>query len=124
MQSVTAQFPQIPPYNPVDDFLMVNPTSRGIISALYSLISNLQWSLVAAIKSKWEGDLAVHITDDLWDSILGQVHNISMCARHSLIQFKIVHWGHWSRDRLAHIYPRVDPACIRCGDAPGTLFHM
>ncbi|CAI5657319.1 unnamed protein product [Oreochromis niloticus] len=124
VQSVTAEFPQMPPYNPVDDFLMLKPTSRGIISALYSLISNLQCSSIAAIKSKWEEDLTFHITDELWDSILGQVHNISMCARHTLIQFKIVHRGHWSRDRLAHIYPGVDPACIRCGGAPGTLFHM
>lgn len=70
-------------------FLIVNPASRGIISALHNSISNLKCSSVAAIKSKWEQDLNSHLTKELWDSILGQVHIISLCARHTLIQFKI-----------------------------------
>ena len=121
---MTALFPQKPLDNPVDEFLMVKPTSRGIISVLYNLISKLQCTSVDAIKSKWEQDLNVKIKDELWNSILAKVHSISMCVRHALIQFKIVHRVHWSRVKLARIYPEVEPTFGRCGSAPGTLLHM
>lgn len=78
---MTMQFPQKPPDNPVDEFLSVKPTSRGVISVLYGLISNLQYTYlhIAAIRYKWEQDLNLTFTEELWDSILNQVHTTLVC---------------------------------------------
>ena len=50
--------------------------------------------------------------------------NSSICIRHGLIQFKIVHWRHFSRSRLAKLYADVDPRCERCHQVEATLGHM
>ena len=47
-----------------------------------------------------------------------------MCLRHNLIQFKILHRLHFSRDRLAAIYPNTDPHCLRCHQGIATIGHM
>ena len=51
------------------------------------------------------------------------IHSSSICARHSLIQFKIVHRLHMSKTKLSKIFPGVDPICDRCKQAPATLYH-
>lgn len=45
-----------------------------------------------------------------------------MCARHSLIQFKVVHRAHTVY--LAQMFPGASPMCNRCQCAKGTLIHM
>lgn len=110
---MTAQFPKKPLDEPVV-LSLVKPTSRGVISVLYNLISNLQCPSIAAIKLKWEQDLNFTFTNKLWDSILSQVHTTSMCARHALIQFKIFHCAHLSKVKLACIYPDINPMCGKC----------
>lgn len=124
VQSMTPRFPHEPPDNPIDVFLSVNPTSRGVLSKLYNLISRLHCPSLAAIKTAWEQDLHSTISDDMWDTILDQVHSSSMCARHALLQFKVVHRVHLSKVKLARIYPNVDPICEKCRSAPASLLHM
>lgn len=41
--------------------------------------------------------LAGRLSENTWDSVLWQVYSSSMCARHSLIQFKVVHQAHMSK---------------------------
>ena len=48
IQCLTIKFPYKPPDNPIDIFLSVNPTSKGIMSNLITLFPNctvLQWQL-------------------------------------------------------------------------------
>ena len=118
---MTSQFPNKPPDNPLDAFLSINPTSKGVLSKLYNLILRSHCPSLTAIKTVWEQDLQSPISDYVWDSILDQVHSSSMCARHALLQFKVVHRVHFSKVKLAHIYPNVDPTCDRCTTAPATL---
>lgn len=59
-------------------------------SVLYYFIYNLQCSPVAFIKTELEKDLNIHIRDQLWHFILGQLYNIAVCVRNMLIQFKIM----------------------------------
>lgn len=40
------------------------------------------------------------------------------------MQFKIVHRAHYSKSRLAKIYPNVTECCDRCSQAPCNLTHM
>ncbi len=65
------------------------------------------------IKTAWEQDLNFLLlrTRDL---ILNQIHSSSLCARHALLQFKVIHHIHMSKTRLAWIYPNVDPTCEKC----------
>lgn len=42
----------------------------------------------------------------------------------NIIQFKILHRVHYSKVRLAKIYPNIDANCDRCRNAPADLTHM
>lgn len=49
----------------------------------------------------------------------------SSCARLSLIQFKVFHRLHYSKDKLSKLYPdKFDENCSRCSQAPCNLTHM
>lgn len=61
---------------------------------------------LAIIKSHWENDLALSITDDLWESILNRVHSSSICARHGLLQFKVLYRLHMSKEKLVSAWKR------------------
>lgn len=52
------------------------------------------------------------------------IFSSSICLRHAVIQFKIVHRLHWSKTRLSKIKPDLDPTCDRCRQDPATLLHM
>ena len=93
--------------------------------------SNTWYSIVdtiAKLPSGWkclcEQDLGLTLTDEAWDSVLSSIHKSSLCARHCLIQFKIVHRAHMSKARLASIYPDVDCTCDKCRNNDATLFHQ
>ena len=76
------------------------------------------------LKAAWERDLGVELTDGTWETALGLVHSSSICARHGLIQCKILHRIHYTNARLARILPDVSDACNRCGQSPADLVHM
>lgn len=118
------KFPLLPPKSTTDLILEFNPDSRGIISKIYNIILSLHCPSLSTLKTLWEQDLGLQLTDDIWDSILARVHSSSVCARHGLIQFKILHRLHLSKVKLSRIYPELDPACDRCKLAPASLIHM
>ena len=62
--------------------------------------------------------------EDQWEAALGLVHTTSPCARHSLIQLKILLRVHWTRAKLAKIFPSADPARPRCKSQPADHIHM
>ena len=51
------------------------------------------------------------------------INSSSSCARLGLIQFKVMHRAHFSRARLADIYPGTDSSCMRCSLSPADLTH-
>ena len=55
---------------------------------------------------------------------MSRVNASSICIRHGLIQFKILHRLHLSRSRLAKLYPNIDPRCERCHQTEATLSQM
>lgn len=55
---------------------------------------------------------------------LDSIRASSLCLRHNLIQFRILHRLDFSRDPLAAIYPNTDPHCLRCHQAIATIGHM
>lgn len=75
------------------------------------------------LKTKWEEDLKEQISDATWQKVVHRIYNSSVCQRHTVIQFKIVHRLHWSKVRLSKIRSDVDPVCHRCKRDPADLLH-
>lgn len=117
------QFPNMPEKTTLDEFLDVNVYRRGAIGVLYDMLSTLHSPSLTIIKSHWEDDLSVEFSDEQWQSILRNVHSSSICARHGLLQFKVLHRLHFSKEKLAKIYPGTDPLCNRCKTMTGSLVH-
>lgn len=124
VSSILPTFPAEPNPNPIDGFLSFDPTVKGAISILYDIISNLRSAPLDRIKADWERDLGLALSDETWDSILSSIHRSSLCARHCLIQFKVVHRAHISKAKLASIYPDMTPTCDKCKGNDADLFHQ
>ena len=84
-------FPNLPSDLTLDSFLTPIPTLKGSISYIYNQINTLCSEPLDLIKSHWEEDLGAAISEEDWAEILRRVHKSSICARHSLIQCKLVH---------------------------------
>lgn len=119
-----SQFPAMPPDSPVDIFLKPTSTFKGVISLIYSQIHSLRMASLASIKALWEDDLGVVFDDGMWGNILNKVHHSSVCAKHGLIQCKVLHRAHLTKIKLSKIYKDVDPTCDRCHLAAASHIHM
>ncbi len=117
-------FPNRPPESQIDHFLALNASRRHLISVIYNLINSITADPTDTFKDIWEQDLGVSITEDLWHSILNQVHSSSICARHGLIQCKILFRAHLTNAHLAKIFPDRSAACNRCKQSPANHLHM
>lgn len=76
------------------------------------------------IKRKWEEELELDISDVDWRWAVELIQSSSLCVRHGLIQFTVLHRLHLSRDQLARMYPGADPTCPRCKQVPGNICPM
>lgn len=94
VKSPVPDFPTMPSENPLDRFLSSNIITKGSIAIIYNLMINLASSSLDNIKRAWEEDLDRPLSEDTWNCVLKQVHSSSICARHSLIQVKVVHRAH------------------------------
>lgn len=46
----------------------------------------------------------MELSEEAWRDSLTHIHTSSLCLRHGLIQFKVLHRLHYSRDKLAKIF--------------------
>ena len=74
----------------VEHILSLSPLRKGLISVLKNCISNISPQSLQDIRRNWESYLGENFTDDQWKAVLDLVHTSSPCARHSVIQLKIV----------------------------------
>ncbi len=123
IKSQYIHYPSLPPKTSLDLILEIKPGVKGTISKLYTFIFGLEDSSLESIKKKWENDFECSISEDKWSKILKNIHSSSICARHALIQFKIVHRLHLSKVKLSQIFPEISPTCDRCEQAPACLYH-
>ena len=105
-------------------FQMTEPNPKGPVNSSRGIISNQLETSLDFLKTAWEGDLGVSLTEDLWSDAQESVHTASICARHGLIQFRVLHRLHYSKVKLSKMYPNIDPMCDRCKAFPATLGHM
>jgi len=109
--------------HPIDAILSTVISHKGIVSRLYEELSHLEIPSLDRVKEAWQKDLKVIFSEDEWLSILSRVNSSSVCARHGLFQFKVVHRLHLSKSRLSKIYPLVDASCNRCWHSQPTFVH-
>lgn len=124
VKKVFPHFPNRPPETLLDSLLLVDPTIKGGISIIYKLI----WSEISIppdiLKTSWEESLNITITEQQWNSALALVYASSICARHRLIQCKVIYKVHYTNSKLAKIYPSVKDECSRCHLSPADHSHM
>ena len=94
---------------PLESVLGFKAVVKGTISWIYGVIDAINPQSLNNLRTIWEQDLDLYFAESQWASILGRVHSSSPCARYGLIQFKIVHRLHFTKEKLARIYPNTDP---------------
>ncbi len=124
VQKLFPHIPNHPPESPLDDFLKLEPHSKHCISVIYNLIHNINSGSANSTRGAWEESLGFELPDEHWERILELTHTSSICARHGLIQCKILHRVYYTNARLTKIYPSVSDACNRCKQSPANLIHM
>lgn len=124
VSSSMSHYPSLPPPSLLDSIMELSPYSKGLIGKIYSIINSHNLEPLVKLKRKWEVELEIELSEDMWQSVLDNIHSSSICLKHRVIQFKVVHRLHWSKVKLAKFKPNIDPNCDRCGIEPATLFHM
>lgn len=89
VQKNMTSFPDLPTAN-ARDILSLSPYRRGLISTIYKNICDIFPQSLQDIRRLWENDIGKEMTDDQWEAVFELIHNSSPCARHSIIQLKIV----------------------------------
>ncbi len=123
-KSLFPNFPHLPPKQPWGELLQFNPSQRSLMSKVYISIQSYDDLLTTNTKETWERELGLIFDEGWWESALKVIHKTSICARLTLIQFKVVFRCHYSKTRVAQIFPNVVDVCDRCGGSPCNLMHM
>lgn len=75
-------------------------------------------------KASWENELRISLSHDFSEKAL-RVNSSSSCASLSLIQFQVVHRIHYSKAKIAKIYPGdADVRCNRCSQTARDLTNI
>lgn len=123
-KSLFSNFPHLPPKQQWGDFLQFSILQRSLISRIYSSIQSFDDHLTTSTRETWERELGLVFDEHWWESALQVIHKTSICARLTLIQFKVVFRCHYSKTRLAQIFQNTADVCDRCGGSPCNLTHM
>lgn len=119
-----SSFPSLPTDCLLDRLIKIPPYIKETIGTVYSLLNMDNSKPLTALKHKWEEELNTDISDTQWQTTLKNIHSSSICVRHTVTQFKVVHRLHWSKARLVRIRSDIDPMCDRCNTESATLSHM
>ena len=68
-------------------------------------------------------ELGLQLQDPWWERAKLQVNSSSSFACLNLIQIKVLHRMHFSKAKLAKIFPGSSGACNRCAFVPADLAH-
>lgn len=117
-------YPSLPSKDLLYLVLNVSQPTKRAISKIYALILESCPHTWDKPKAAWEGEVGELMSEDIWKKAIQRIHTSSLCIRHGLIQFKVVHRLHYSNDRLSKLYPDVAPNCPRCDYSPVSLGHM
>ncbi|MBN3289039.1 LIN1 transcriptase, partial [Polypterus senegalus] len=114
-------FPHLAPSSTLEK-LLLNFKELDSISTIYKIL--LQSLPFKDPRGHWENDLSINISEKEWKVAMQRIHSSSICAKHTIIQLKIIYRAHLSRLKLSKMFPGHDPTCERCNQAPASLGHM
>lgn len=117
LQSHDPNFPNLSASD-LDALLEIPFRSKGLIARIHNLIASLKNITLAKIRADWTVELGEDMEEDEWNCALQRINNSTSCARLSIIQFKVLHQAHFSKARLAKLYPNLDASCDRCRNTP------
>ncbi|KAE8287269.1 hypothetical protein D5F01_LYC15241 [Larimichthys crocea] len=106
VQTAYPHFPNHPPGSLIDSLLFLDPAQKRSISVIYNSIDSLNPEQTTRLKQTWEQEIGVPVSDDQWDQILKLVHTSSICARHSLLQCKVLFRVHYTNVLIGEDLPR------------------
>lgn len=66
-------------------------------------------------------ELAVPVSDELWEEDLASIQSCSINSRYRLIQFKVLHSLYYSKTGCSKLFEPVSPMCDRCEGPPSHL---
>ena len=75
-----------------------NTDTRGNVSRIHKTIQTNSLPSLEKTKLAWEQDLNAEFTGEVWEHSLYRIHTTSLCLRHCLIQFKVLHCLHYTRE--------------------------
>lgn len=101
-------FPLCPPVSLLDTIFKCKVDTKQIISRIYTLLNRHNLNSLDPLRNKWETDLDETIPELIWQKIMQRIYSSSICLRHTVIEFKIVHHLHWIKDRLSRIKTDID----------------
>uniref|UniRef100_A0A8C4T7W4 Reverse transcriptase domain-containing protein n=1 Tax=Erpetoichthys calabaricus TaxID=27687 RepID=A0A8C4T7W4_ERPCA len=114
-------FPHLAPSTMLEKILL-NFKETNTISAIYKIL--LESLPFKEPRRHWEEDLLINISEKEWKVAKQRIHSSSICAKHRIIQLKIIYRAHLSRLKLSKMFPGQDPTCECCNQAPASLGHM
>lgn len=99
---------------------------RGVLVKIcrFGCILSLNDGSLTKIKKSWENELGICFEEEWWLGALQRIRSSTICARLSLIQFKVFHRVHFSKTRLSEIFPNTDDRCDRCHAPSCNVSHM
>ena len=107
-----------------DALLNLQPSHRGLISFICNKRQGIRQAPLDNIKIAWDQDLNLSLSEEIWDTIFKLINSTSLCAHHSLLQFKVVHRTHISKTKLSRFHPDVDPCCNKYKREEASLIHI
>ena len=123
VQNTFNNFESLPQEHCFYALMKQHPNTKHLISKFVSLFSKSSIPSTNHIKSSWEVDLGVELSDEIWNEGLRRIHSGSINSRLQLVQFKVMHRLHYSKVKMNKMYPTVSDICDRCSTSRGTLGH-
>ena len=96
-------FPNRPPETRLDILLAIDPQRKKCTSVLYNTLAENISRSTSFIETAWEGELNMNVSEEQWGAALTLVHSSSICARHALIQCKILYKVHYTNAKLSNV---------------------
>lgn len=114
VQKHFTSFPSPPVGGWIEELLEWDPLECGLISRLYSTIQRVASPSLNHLREQWSEDFGADVSDTVWQYAVEHIHSTSVCVRHGLLQFKVIHRLHFSKSKLAKM----------CHQDEATLCHM
>lgn len=112
------------PLSPFELLATSSTPTKGLISTIYSLLSNNPTSTHDKPRKQWEKDLGISLTHSDWSKILHTIHKGSTNVSTQENGYKIQSRWYRTPSILHRFYPTLPNICWRCHLSPGTPFHI